>query len=235
MTKQPITVRRSHVVKLVELLSHGLVAGLGEQKPGKMCVEAAVCCALGLPHGDNPPCVGESIRNFKIGLNDSSWSSNQTRAKGMARLAIAQLGSDELNQREFSRLLALRVTQKLLPDALIDYSQYCKPEYVEKHKEIANDCANARTNEDVKDSLDRLDSLASLVSLVRLDRLASLVSLVSLDRLDRLASLVSLVSLASLDSFSSLDKFLTSVSDVATEVLIEMKSPGCKWLDLVNV
>jgi hypothetical protein len=49
-----------------------------------MCVEAAVCYALGLPHSDNPPCVGYAVRQYKIRLNDSNWSSNEARAKGHA-------------------------------------------------------------------------------------------------------------------------------------------------------
>lgn len=80
--------------KVLETVDAGLSSGLGVQKPGKMCVEAAVCYALGLPHGDNPPCVGVAVRAFKIRLNDSGWSSPEARAKGMRKLAIAQLGSD---------------------------------------------------------------------------------------------------------------------------------------------
>lgn len=60
------------------------------------CVEAAVCFALGLPHGDQPPCVHPALINFKIGLNDLTlWSSDKARGKGMRRLAVAQLGSKE--------------------------------------------------------------------------------------------------------------------------------------------
>lgn len=33
---------KEHAVKILDLLSHGLVKGLGEPIPGKMCVEAAV-------------------------------------------------------------------------------------------------------------------------------------------------------------------------------------------------
>src|SRR5438067_2161747 len=117
----------SHARKIVELLGHGLTHGLGTQRPGEMCVEAVVCCALGLPHGDNPPCVGSDVRALKLPLNDSGWSTNAVRAKGLSRLALAQLGSDSLNQKEFSRLLALRATQKMLGSVLRDYAPDCKP------------------------------------------------------------------------------------------------------------
>lgn len=142
--------------RVLTAVDAGLVSGLGNQIPGQMCVEAAVCFAFGLPHGDEPPCVGSAVRSFKIALNDSGWSSNSVRATGMRRLAIAQLGSDILDQAEFSRLLALRATQRMLPDALRDYAQYCYPKYVEKLKSIADDCEKAQNNKDV------LASLASL-------------------------------------------------------------------------
>lgn len=40
--------------KVLKTVNAGLVKGLGESEPGKMCVEAAVCYALGLPHSDDP-------------------------------------------------------------------------------------------------------------------------------------------------------------------------------------
>jgi hypothetical protein len=48
---------------------------------------------MGLPHSDEPPCVSPAIRQLKIQLNDSAWSSDKARGAGMRRLALAQLGS----------------------------------------------------------------------------------------------------------------------------------------------
>ena len=62
--------------KVLDTVDAGLCGGLGNRKPGEMCVEAAVCYAYGLPHGDNPPCVSKALRSFKIAINDKSWSSN---------------------------------------------------------------------------------------------------------------------------------------------------------------
>lgn len=50
-----ITLNRKIAKKVLEIVDKGLVNGLGVREPGKMCIEAAVCYALGLPHGDNPP------------------------------------------------------------------------------------------------------------------------------------------------------------------------------------
>ena len=101
--------------KVLTTVDAGLCSGLGTQVPGQMCVEAAVCFALGLPHGDEPPCVGRAVRRFKIRLNDSHWPSNEARAAGMRRLAIAQLGSNEIHQGDFARLLAEKTIRVVVP------------------------------------------------------------------------------------------------------------------------
>ncbi|AMV25463.1 hypothetical protein VT84_13780 [Gemmata sp. SH-PL17] len=105
--------------KVTELVNCGLVSGVGVQEPGKMCVEAAVCFALGLPHGDDPPCVGAAVRAAKIALNDANgWLDNADRAKGMRRLAVAQLGSDQIDQARFAGMLAWLTIKRVLPRAL---------------------------------------------------------------------------------------------------------------------
>ena len=72
------------VTKIHTLLDAGLVQGLGEPQPGKMCVEAAIAYSLGLNHGDDPGCVLEPLRRLKIRLNDSiHWTSNKARAEGL--------------------------------------------------------------------------------------------------------------------------------------------------------
>ena len=71
--KRKIT--RAVARKVLQVVDAGLVSGVGKPKPGEMCVEAAVCLALGLPHGDDPQCVSRALRSLKIRLNDSRWSS----------------------------------------------------------------------------------------------------------------------------------------------------------------
>jgi hypothetical protein len=104
--------------RVLEIVDKGLAFGMGKQVSGEMCVEAAVCYALGLPHGDNPPCVGDAVREFKIRLNDASWSSKAARAKGLRRVAVAQLGSDTIDQGAFARIVALETVRQVLPKAL---------------------------------------------------------------------------------------------------------------------
>jgi hypothetical protein len=104
--------------KVRDVVNMGLTHGVGIQVPGKMCIEAAVCYALGMPHGDRPPCVGSEVRVFKICLNDSGWSSDMARSAGMRKLAIAQLGSDNLDQVKFVQDVAIGMLAKMIPDAV---------------------------------------------------------------------------------------------------------------------
>lgn len=99
--------------RVFELVDKGLTNGLGNPEPGKMCIEAAICYAFGEDHGDAPLCVSRAVRTFAIYLNDSKWSSKKARAKGMRGLAVAQLGSvdidDEVFVKELVRLILDRI------------------------------------------------------------------------------------------------------------------------------
>lgn len=88
-----MNITRQRVCKVLKVVDAGLTNGMGSPIPGKMCVEAAVCYAFGLPHTDQPPCVASTLRNLNIMLNDCKWSSDKTRAKGMRKLAVLQLGT----------------------------------------------------------------------------------------------------------------------------------------------
>ena len=98
-----------------KILERGLSNGLGK-RDGQMCIEAAICTALHLDHGDDPKCIAESVRSFKIALNDSQWSSTAARAAGLRDLGIAQLGSlGVVDDREFARIMAEQTTRVLIP------------------------------------------------------------------------------------------------------------------------
>ena len=124
--------------KVLDIVDAGLVKGLGVQVPGKMCIEAAVCFALGLPHSDNPPCVGYAVRQLKISLNDKDWSSDAARAKGLRRIAIAQLGSVDVDQAAFMKLVAEGVIRGIVPIALRAAASMQKDK---KHKDALEEAA----------------------------------------------------------------------------------------------
>jgi hypothetical protein len=101
--------------KVIEVVSEGLSCGIGERIPGRMCVEAAVCYAMGEPHSDRPKCVGELVRNSKIALNDGGkWKDKNDRADGLLRVAIAQLGSNKIDQTEYGNLLIEKIVRRTI-------------------------------------------------------------------------------------------------------------------------
>lgn len=106
---KPIRLSAGIAAKVLEVVDAGLVSGIGRAEPGSMCVEAAVCYAMGEPHGDMPRCVLSAIRNLKIAINDDDvWITNYgdddgskaVRSEALRRLAIAQLGSAKGVKRE---------------------------------------------------------------------------------------------------------------------------------------
>lgn len=134
------------VNKILNLLSFGLTKGVGNPKPGEMCIEAAICYALGEPHGDDPSCVGSEVKNAKISLNDCEWSSNKARAEGMKKLAIAQLGSIDLNQEEFRDRLKLNSTKRLLPFLLGKTYEKIKDESLLVYKKKFEDLSSLESS-----------------------------------------------------------------------------------------
>lgn len=111
----PFDITTFDVEKYDSILARGLSVGLGNRSD-LVCIEAAICIVLGLPHGDDPGCVGNAIRHYKIALNDSCWSCPKTRAQGMRNLGLAQLGSKGVvDDKEFKHKMALKTINILIP------------------------------------------------------------------------------------------------------------------------
>jgi hypothetical protein len=114
--------------KVLDTVNAGLVRGVGDPIPGQMCVEAAVCFAMGLPHDDNPPCVHYMLRSIKIGLNDSQgWMNKKVRAKGLRKLALLQLGTTDNFDKEYFINSVLTFTKQFFPNCSPPTSYYLKP------------------------------------------------------------------------------------------------------------
>jgi hypothetical protein len=103
--------------RVLETVDAGLCSGLGEPVPGQMCVEAAVCFALGMPHGDKPECVAAEDR-AAISLNDARWSSARARAVGLRRVAVMQLGTAGMDRTEWTRIVVELTIRRIVPEAL---------------------------------------------------------------------------------------------------------------------
>ncbi len=201
--------------KVLETVDKGLCSGLGQPEPGQMCVEAAVCFAMGLPHGDEPTCVSPAIRSLKIGLNDSGWSTNDARAKGMRRLAIAQLGTAEvINDKEFVKALTKLTITKVLPRAL-RYATSIHPEL--EHKKALEDAAIKCEKEGTKSAAWSAAWSAKSAA-------------------ESAAWSVAESAKSAAESAKSVaqDKELALFAEEVVQILIKLKAPGTKFLYLTE-
>jgi hypothetical protein len=111
-------VKTFDIEKYDTIIAKGLSVGKGSPDE-LMCIEAVICNVLGMPHSDDPQCVAASVRQFKMFLNDSFWSSTDSRAKHLRDLGLAQLGSlGVVDDTEFSTRIAFLTVQQLIPSIL---------------------------------------------------------------------------------------------------------------------
>jgi len=186
-------ITQAHVDKIHTLLDAGLVIGVGNPKPGEACVEAVICMALGLPHGDNPKCVLPCLRTLKINLNDRNWSSNKARAEALRRLAIAQLGSDTLDAKDFVTRLARMTIQTVVPAALRSAAKVLTGEHPTKLLVLATKCEKEPTEANAREAQKAAANAAAYAA--------------------------------------TKDEVLATFAENVVQILIEMKAPGCQWLE----
>jgi hypothetical protein len=198
--------------KVLDVVDAGLVSGVGNPKPGQMCVEAAVCYALGLPHGDDPQCVSRALRSLKIRLNDAGWSSKEARAKGLRRLAVAQLGSREhLDDKEFARRVAELAIRKCVPQALRAAASINKsPEHQAALIAAANNCEKEGTEKSAREA--RAAAYAAAAA----------------------AAAAYAYAYAYAAKKKARDESLASFAEDVVQILIDMKAPGCEFLSLTE-
>lgn len=135
-----MVIDRAIAEKVRDVVDAGLIAGVGNPIPGQMCVEAAECYALGLPHGDSHPCEARSVRNLKIALNDRAWSTPTARAKGLRRLSLASLGSaGVLDEKEFRRRVVDVTIRRAVPSGLRAAAS-CNQKFAEQLEAVAVRC-----------------------------------------------------------------------------------------------
>ena len=243
-----IKLNRAVAKKVLETVDAGLVKGLGTAEPGKMCVEAAVNYALGLPHGDNPKCVGSLVRDFKIALNDSYWPSGKERTKGMRKLAVAQLGSDTLDQHVFLEKVGFRCMTKVLPVILENAVKEDKDnDFVKKNvdlkafKSVIKELKAAKTFGEAKEASKKARKIYSASAYAYDSASASAyASAYAYAYASAYASAYAYdyayayaYDYAKKNQTFSL-KVLNLIAKQGLDTLIEMKSPGCKWLDLCD-
>jgi hypothetical protein len=218
--------------RVLEVVDAGLCKGVGNPKPGEMCVEAAVCYAMDLPHGDQPTCVSPAIRVLKITLNDANWSSNAARAKGLRRLAVLQLGSkDNFDDIEFA--------QRLVPLAK-KYAEYAAANaaFAAKYA-AANAAANAaaKAAEYAKYAAEYAEyaECAAANAECAAANAAFAAKYAAANAAKYAAEYAKYAAeYAKYAAFAARDKILADFAEDVVQILIEMKAPGVQFLSLTE-
>lgn len=234
-------ITREIAQRCVEIIDQGLTSGLGVQQPGKFCVEAAICYALGLPHGDDPGCVSAPLRIIKIKLNDSRWSSDMARAAGLRRLAIAQLGSKGmLDDAEFVRRVVEMTIRKLVPTALRSAAKR-NPKHASDLEAAAVRCEQEGTREAASDG-ERIARVAAAADVytdaydaTAADCCACACTRTSAAGSADAAGYAADAAAGYTSSAAARDKSLAQYGEWVVEILIAMDAPGCQWLDVTPV
>jgi hypothetical protein len=234
------------IQKFDEILAKGLSKGLGDEN-GQMCIEAAICNVLGLPHSDDPECVASSVRDYKIRLNDADWSSSEARAKGLRNLGLAQLGSlGIVKDYEFSQRICLLTIQKLIPALLREIfpdnaeclAAATQCEIVAYSVAASADSARAaaaRARAAVRAAAARAraaraDSAAAARAYYAAYAADSAVAAAVAAVADSVAVAADYAAVAADYAAVNNDKYLIMSADLALQVLQELGSPGCDLL-----
>src|SRR5215469_861985 len=240
-----MTITREIAEKVRDTVAAGLSNGVGNPMPGQMCVEAAVCYALGLPHGDDPGCVTQSLRRLKIRLNDARWSSNQARASGLRRLAIAQLASaGVLDKRAFVQRLAELTIRRMVPIALRAASKL-NPRNADALEAAAVRCEREGTVESARAARTAAYAAAAYAAAAAAyaaaayaaaadDAVAAAAAAAAAD-----ADAAAAYAAAAYDDAAAAadaadaerDRILSQFAEWVVEILIDLKAPGCQFLD----
>src|SRR3990167_3857813 len=223
-----IQITREIAQKVRDVVDAGLVSGVGNPEPGKMCVEAAVCFALGLPHGDKPTCVSPALRRLKIGLNDRTWSSPLARAAGLRRLAVAQLGSaGVLDDRAFVTRLVEMTIRKAVPAALRAAAKV-NPKHAADLEAAAVWCEQEGTREAARNGERVARAASAYADAAYADAAADAAAVAA-----AYAAYADAAADAAAAYAAARDRALATYSEWVVQILIDMKAPGCEFFDLV--
>src|SRR6185312_2282467 len=181
------------------------------------------------------PCVGAAVRSYKIALNDCHWSSNFARARGMRKLAIAQLGSDTINQAKFAELVRFKGIQRALPVILRSWADHAECKNKNEVRSAAKECQAAKNLGEAVGSAEKAYVSASAYASAYAYAYAYASAYTSAYAYAYASA--SAYAYASayreyLDEKLGKDFLLNLSAQIALNALRELKSPGCKWLDL---
>jgi hypothetical protein len=236
-----VEINESIITKLLSTVDAGLCYGMGKPVPGQMCVEAAVCYSLGLPHSDDPGCVSPALRSLKIKLNDSEWSSNEARAKGLRRLAVAQLGSkDVLGENKFVDRVVKLVIQKNVAKAL---RQAAELHADEAHKLSMNQTADRCEKEGTKTAAYAAYTAAyaaytaanaAYAANAAANAANAAYAAYAANAAADAANAAYAAADAAANAAAERDKVLAEFAEDVVQILIDLDAPGCKWLAMTK-
>ena len=217
--------------KFDSVLTRGLCRGVGNRN-GQMCIEAALCYALDLPHGDDPECVTDSVREYKITLNDAKWSSPEARAKGLRSLGIAQLGSKGIvNSQEFSKRLVKKTIQVIIPAIFREvFSDNVMCLDAAKRCEIEGTISAATAAAYATTAAAYVADAAYAAYAANAAAYATTAAAYVTDAANAAAYAAVNAAAAARAASAEDDKYLLLSASLALEVLKELNSPGVAWL-----
>ena len=230
------------IPKFDKILKRGLRKGGGLKAGDIGCVENAVCEAIGLPYSDDPKCVAASVRTYKIGLNDAAWSSNEARASGLRDLGIAQIGSkgvvDDVAFAEgLSKLIIRHFIPALFRDVFrdepkcLEAADRCAAAVPAATPSAASDAASYAASA-ARSARYAASDAASAARYAASDAACYAASYAASAASDA-ASAARYAARAACDAAcdAASDKYLLLSASLALQVLRELKSPGCEWID----
>ena len=254
-------ITREMAEKVRDVVAAGLSEGLGQAKPGFMCVEAAVCYALGLPHGDDPGCVDPALRRLKIRLNDAAWPSKKARAAGLRRLAIAQLGSKgTIDTTKFVSRVTTVTIQTVVPVALRAAARL-NPKHEQSLEAAALKCEQEPTIEFAHAAVDAATAAAADAAAYAAGAAGAAADAADAAAAAAAAADAATAAAAAADAATAAAyagayaaaadaaayaagaagaaadaahaNILSEFAESVVQILIDLKAPGCEFLDLV--
>jgi hypothetical protein len=230
------------IEKFDKILERGLCVGVG-RADGQMCIEAAITQAMGLPFNDEPACVSAAVCRYKIRLNDSlRWKSPESRAKGLRDLGIAQIGSaGVVEDREFSKRLAEKTIRVLIPTLFRDLkvtrenprcmaaADRCEKEGSYEAAREARAAAAAYADADAAAAAAAYADAAAAAAAYADAAYADAYAAAAADAAYAAAYAAAAAAYADADAA---EKYLLLSASLALEVLRELKSPGCEWVEV---
>lgn len=204
-------------------------------------VDQGLCSGVGQPHGGQPACVAQALRRFEIGLNDACWSSDAARAKGLRRIAIAQLGTaGTLDERLFAEKVSKAVISHLLPKALRSAASALGLWHLSHQLNLLR--AADRCETEGSTAAAKAAKAAYAAKAVKAAHAAAYKAAYASYAAEAAADAAKAAAYAAADAAvyaaadaaKAADELLSEFAEVVVQILVEMETPGSKFLHLTR-